>query len=138
MKYLSSCDFNPNLHSYDHLDVGSIKEIATRNPQCKFYVPLGNKAWFNLEQPLDSQGNDRVIELDWWESANIKRSNGSAELKFTCTPCQHFSGRGLFDRNKTLWASWCIEGVVEGGKTIGKVFFGGYGIHLWSKMYEMY
>lgn len=120
------------------MDVGSIKEIATRNPQCKFYVPLGNKAWFNLEQPLDSQGNDRVMELDWWESANIKRSNDSAELKFTCTPCQHFSGRGLFDRNKTLWASWCIEGVAEGGKTIGKVYFGGYGIHLWSIMYKMY
>jgi N-acyl-phosphatidylethanolamine-hydrolysing phospholipase D len=107
------------------LDVGTIDDISKHHPECKFYVPLGNKSWFKLSKPLDSQGNDRVMELDWWESANIERANGSAELKFTCTPCQHFSGRGLFDRNKTLWASWCIEGLVDGKASAGKVFFGG-------------
>ena len=25
------------------------------------------------------------------------------------TPAQHFSGRGINDRNKTLWASWVIQ-----------------------------
>ncbi|KAI9364161.1 beta-lactamase superfamily domain-containing protein [Pilaira anomala] len=105
---------------YDHLDVATIKKLSTLHPDCKFYVPLGNKSWFNLSEPFDSQGNDRVIELDWWESANI--TNETGELKFTCTPCQHFSGRGLLDRNKTLWASWCIENAKDG---TGKVFFGG-------------
>ena len=27
----------------------------------------------------------------------------------TDTPAQHFSGRGRFDRNATLWASWVIQ-----------------------------
>ncbi|KAI8883930.1 Metallo-hydrolase/oxidoreductase, partial [Backusella circina FSU 941] len=45
--------------------------------------------------------------------------------KVTCTPCQHFTGRGIFERNKTLWASWCVEGWIDGEISKGKVFFGG-------------
>jgi L-ascorbate metabolism protein UlaG (beta-lactamase superfamily) len=30
-------------------------------------------------------------------------------VTFTATPTQHFSGRGLFDKNHTLWASWAIK-----------------------------
>ncbi len=29
----------------------------------------------------------------------------------TCTPAQHFTGRGLFDRFKTLWGSWVVQEV---------------------------
>lgn len=29
-------------------------------------------------------------------------------LSFTATPAQHFSGRGLTDRNTTLWSSWVL------------------------------
>ena len=42
-----------------------------------------------------------------------------ANLDVVCTPCQHFSGRGLLDRNKTLWASWVVDAK---GK---RFFFGG-------------
>jgi L-ascorbate metabolism protein UlaG (beta-lactamase superfamily) len=50
------------------------------------------------------------------------------------TPAQHFSGRGLTDRNQTLWASYVIEaghhriffsgdsGYFDGFKTIGAVY----------------
>ncbi len=30
-------------------------------------------------------------------------------MGFTATPAQHFSGRGLGDRNQTLWASWVMS-----------------------------
>ena len=30
-------------------------------------------------------------------------------LAFTATPAQHFSGRGVTGRNRTLWSSWVIE-----------------------------
>ncbi len=40
-------------------------------------------------------------------------------LKFHSVPLRHFSGRTPFDRNRTLWSGW----VVEGRK--GKVFFAG-------------
>ena len=32
-------------------------------------------------------------------------------LRFVCVPCQHFSGRGLHDRFKSLWCSWAVVGV---------------------------
>ena len=39
----------------------------------------------------------------------------------TCTPAQHFTGRGLFDRFKSLWSSWAVEDVTTGRKA----WFGG-------------
>ena len=32
----------------------------------------------------------------------------STSLVAVCTPCQHFSGRTLWDRNDTLWATWSL------------------------------
>jgi len=46
---------------------------------------------------------DRITELDWNESAEI------AGIHVTATPAQHFSGRSLLGRNRTLWASWVIR-----------------------------
>ena len=80
-----------------------------------FLVPLG------VGEQLATWGiaADRVIELDWWDSHALGR------LTLTATPAQHFSGRGLTDRNKTLWASWVAAG------RAGAVFFSefGYGPH---------
>ncbi|KAI9269412.1 beta-lactamase superfamily domain-containing protein [Sporodiniella umbellata] len=100
--------------SYDHLDVDTVQKLSELHPNCKFYVPLGNKPWFTIKDK-----ENKVIELDWWEESMLEN-----QVRLTCTPCQHFTGRGLFDRNKTLWASWCIEGVTD-NVTRGKVFFGG-------------
>jgi len=44
-----------------------------------------------------------IHELDWHENIEVKG------LRFTATPAQHFSGRSLHDRNRTLWASWVIN-----------------------------
>lgn len=44
-----------------------------------------------------------VTELDWHEQAEV------AGVAFRATPSQHFSGRSLGDRNKTLWASWVLS-----------------------------
>lgn len=46
---------------------------------------------------------DRITELDWFEAVEI------AGVHITATPAQHFSGRSLSSRNKTLWASWVIR-----------------------------
>jgi L-ascorbate metabolism protein UlaG (beta-lactamase superfamily) len=47
---------------------------------------------------------DRQIrELSWWEQA------GWDTLTFTCVPARHFSGRGILDRNETLWAGWIVQ-----------------------------
>ncbi|QKF82607.1 MBL fold metallohydrolase [Halarcobacter ebronensis] len=81
---------------YDHLDEPSI--IKLKDKVGHFYTTLG------VKQSLIDLGVDtmKVCELDWWQSCTIK------SIKVTATPAQHFSGRGLFDRDKTLWASWVI------------------------------
>lgn len=83
---------------YDHLDEPSI--IKLKNKVGHFYTTLG------VKQKLLDLGVDtmKVCELDWWQSCT------NQSIKITATPAQHFSGRGLFDRNDTLWASWVIQG----------------------------
>ncbi|KAI8075268.1 beta-lactamase superfamily domain-containing protein [Gongronella butleri] len=109
---------------YDHLDLSTIESLAKKHPDTRFLVPLGNKAWFGaLAKETTSDGAPRVEELDWWDERTVVLGN-DASVRFTCTPCQHFSGRTPFDRNRTLWASWCVEGLV-GDQAKGKVFFGG-------------
>lgn len=92
---------------YDHLDAAAVKVLAREHPELTFVVPLGVKKWFT------ARGIDRVLELDWWQSATV------GEATVTALPAQHFSGRGPLDRNATLWCSLLIE---VAGK---KVYFAG-------------
>lgn len=99
---------------YDHLDMKTIK--AFRDKKAQFVVPLG------VGSHLKGWGIEasRIIELDWWQSTKY------GELEFIATPARHFSGRGINNRNKTLWASWVIRSRDE------NVFFSGdsgYGSH---------
>eukprot|EP00898_Chlorokybus_atmophyticus_P007900 jgi/Chlat1/8110/Chrsp75S07566 len=94
---------------YDHLDENTIKALGNRP---LYLVPLGVKEW------MEKFGVTNVKELDWWESHEAKTLSGPT-LKAVCTPCQHFSGRWLDDRNKTLWSSWVLEGPTK------KVYFAG-------------
>lgn len=48
-------------------------------------------------------GAAKVQQLDWWETTELRG------VRLIATPAQHFSGRGLNDRNDTLWASWVIQ-----------------------------
>lgn len=84
---------------YDHLDMATIAELAKGD--VPFFVPLG------LRDHLEKWGvpKDRITELDWWGEVNPKGTN----LTLVATPSRHFSGRGLSDRNGTLWASWVIR-----------------------------
>jgi N-acyl-phosphatidylethanolamine-hydrolysing phospholipase D len=62
--------------------------------------------------------------MDWWHSKrvevkipyNVNVASELATLSFdiTCTPCQHFSGRKLWDDFQTLWSSWVVESNVSG------------------------
>lgn len=83
---------------YDHLDMKTIKFLATRGTM--FYVPLGVGAHLTAWGIADSQ----VHEMDWWERLPLK------SVEFICTPAVHYSGRGLFGGNQTLWSSWTIVG----------------------------
>ena len=99
---------------YDHLDKKSV--LFFKDKKARFLVPTG------VGEILKDWGisADRFTERNWHESVN------ESGITFTATPAQHFSGRGLFDRNKTLWASWIIQGQND------KIYFSGdsgYGPH---------
>lgn len=99
---------------YDHLDYGSILKL--KNRVSEFYVPLGIKAHL-ISWGVDA---DKITEFDWWESINYKG------VEFISTPARHFSGRGLTNRNSTLWCSWVLK------SDHSNIFFGGdsgYGKH---------
>ena len=84
---------------YDHLDYPTIRELARR--EVPFVTSLGVGAH------LEAWGvaPRRITELDWWETYALP----GAELTLTAAPSQHFSGRGLKDRNATLWSSLAIR-----------------------------
>ncbi len=95
---------------YDHLDMPTIKALAA-STEAQFVVPLGIGA--HLESwavPVK-----RITELDWDESTSV------AGIQLVCTPAQHFSGRSLRDRDRTLWASWVIASDTH------RVFYSGDG-----------
>lgn len=93
---------------YDHLNKYSIQKLDVKAGA--FVVPL------RVGERLRKWGvkSEKIVELDWWEEFRV---NG--DLTIAATPSRHFSGRGLLDRNRTLWASW----VIQTGKH--KVFFSG-------------
>jgi L-ascorbate metabolism protein UlaG (beta-lactamase superfamily) len=93
---------------YDHLNKYSVKQLNEKTK--KFIVPLAVGAL--LAKWGVSQ--EKIVELDWWEEYRFDQ-----KLMIIATPAQHFSGRGLTDRNETLWASWVIAAPFH------KIFFSG-------------
>ena len=83
---------------YDHLDSATVRQLnRQKGGPPRFFVPLGQKAWFA------SEGIANVVELDWWDHV---QHNG---LEIHLVPVQHWSARGVWDRNQTLWGGWMIE-----------------------------
>lgn len=81
---------------YDHMDEGTLKRLAARD-QPLILVPLGDRVH------VASFGSQRVEEMDWWQERKINE-----DLKIVFTPAQHWSGRWLNDRFRSLWGSYAI------------------------------
>ncbi|WP_094706062.1 MBL fold metallo-hydrolase [Hahella sp. CCB-MM4] len=92
---------------YDHLDKQAVRQLKSKVEH--FYVPLG------VSRDMQSWGiePDRISEFDWWQEKTIEG------LTLAATPAHHFSGRGLSDRNMSLWCSWVI---ISGDQ---RIFFSG-------------
>ncbi|MCP6698338.1 MBL fold metallo-hydrolase [Pseudomonas donghuensis] len=107
---------------FDHLDEQAIRQLA--NSAEYFIAPLGGgDILIGWGVPAS-----KVRQLDWWQETSVEG------VRFVATPAQHFSGRGLFDSNSTLWASWVMiddqlkvffsgdTGYFDGFKEIGKQY----------------
>ncbi|WP_299690297.1 MBL fold metallo-hydrolase [Hydrocarboniphaga sp.] len=107
---------------YDHLDSATVRALARRSQSqaraTRFLVPLG------LASKLRGWGCADVHELDWWQR------HEHASLSFDCVPAQHWSARGLFDRNRTLWCGWTVR-----SRRFGFYFAGDTGY--WSGLAEI-
>ena len=100
---------------YDHLNVATLKRLQDAFPHLEIFCGLGNRAY------LESNGMNQVHELDWGQSLKL------GELSVRSVKNQHFSNRGLFDNDGTLWTAFVLEGPVA-----GKAYFAGdtgYGPH---------
>ncbi|MEH7177572.1 MBL fold metallo-hydrolase [Neobacillus vireti] len=107
---------------YDHLDYTSILRLKEKAGH--FFVPIGVGAH------LQKWGvaTEKITELNWWDEMEWQG------LKVAAVPSQHFSGRGIFNRDSTLWMGWVILGEKYRLYTSGD---GGYGPHF-KKIGEKY
>lgn len=96
LEELPPVDFVTVSHDhYDHADLPTWRELARRG--ALFVVPLG------MGDLVHSVGG-RFVALDWWQSVELRN------VRVTCVPAQHFSGRGLVGHNRRLWAGWVVAG----------------------------
>lgn len=92
---------------YDHMDFATLERLAKVHAP-RIFVGLGNATL------LRKRGIDRVEELDWWQDFEH-----TADFRVTSVPAQHFSQRGLCDRDRTLWTGYVLSGEA------GHVYFAG-------------
>jgi N-acyl-phosphatidylethanolamine-hydrolysing phospholipase D len=92
---------------YDHLDDTTVRRIARHHPGAQWIVPLG------LHRFLARRRISRVTQLDWWDETRV------GPLTIGATPAQHFSARGLSDRNRTLWCGFAVSALDR------RIFFAG-------------
>ncbi len=98
---------------YDHLDVATVKKlIKVHDPL--FITPLGVGAF------IQSLGSRKVEDMDWWQEKHVLSG-----FTVAAVPAQHFSGRGTFDRDATLWCGYVMV------REQGNIYFAGdsgYGV----------
>lgn len=107
---------------YDHLDLHALREIQNMYPLVNIFVPNGD------QKLLKSNGLKNIKEFKWWENQSI------FNFSVTFVPTKHWSARGLFDRNKSLWGGWAIKSksktVLHIGDTAYADYFKDYPIKL--------
>ena len=82
---------------YDHLDERTVIALTEQfGGDVKWITPLAYREWF------EKRGVHALVELDWWQSAQL------GDIEITATPAQHWTRRGWssFER---LWCSFMIR-----------------------------
>jgi len=103
----------------DHVSTGTILALAPKTGY--FLVPSGVGAYLKRWGVNPA----KIREYSWWQEGVLQGLSGK-RLRFVCTPAYHKSRRGIFDLNKSLWASWVFIGSKH------RVFFSGdtgYNLH---------
>jgi len=83
---------------YDHLDVATLSRLGAGH-RLRIVTPLGNDTIM--------RAHDEAIAAeayDWHQRVAL-----SDTVSVTLVPVRHWSARGLFDRNRALWAGFALE-----------------------------
>ncbi|MCX7945074.1 MAG: MBL fold metallo-hydrolase [Deltaproteobacteria bacterium] len=110
------------LISHNHIDHIETNVLRTLKNSCRYLIPEGlgyYMRWHSVKN---------FILFNWFESYNEK------ETEFTFVPAQHWSQRGLFDRNRSLWGGWVIR---RGSWTIYYAGDTGY-FNIFPRLRKMY
>jgi N-acyl-phosphatidylethanolamine-hydrolysing phospholipase D len=91
---------------YDHLDLPTVEALGGKD-RVRVVVPLGLGGYFR------QRGYAEVHELDWYQELVL------GELRVRALPAIHFSKRTFFDRNRTLWTGYALQGRAK------RVYFAG-------------
>ncbi len=81
---------------YDHMDLPTLRVVRKR------WAPRVATGLANAHH-LAKAGIHSAVELDWWQTTDL------AGARITYVPSQHFSARGLYDRNRSLWGGFVVE-----------------------------
>ncbi len=84
---------------YDHFDTPTLQKLAKHNPKMEFFCPLGISDLLNSIN-LNSMKRQ---EAGWYQTYKTKSNT------VTLVPAKHWSRRGLFDFNKSLWGGFVIS-----------------------------
>lgn len=101
----------------DHTDLASLKALKHYNPGITILSPLGDKTLLN------KHGFTSAIEHGWWQTHSVTNEYGTIEFAFM--PAHHWSARGIFDRNKSLWGSWMVTHKTVDATQTKSVYFAG-------------
>ena len=83
---------------YDHLDIATLSRLAkTFSP--RVITPLGNDLTMRR-----ANAAIRVEAYDWHDRVEL-----GGGIAVHLVPTRHWTARGLFDRNRALWASFVLE-----------------------------
>jgi N-acyl-phosphatidylethanolamine-hydrolysing phospholipase D len=84
---------------YDHLDRPTVHALRDRyGDQLTWYTPLGYRRWFAR------LGVRRVMERDWWESADLP----GGQYQAVSVPARHWTRRRPGGTNSRLWCGWAV------------------------------
>jgi L-ascorbate metabolism protein UlaG (beta-lactamase superfamily) len=83
---------------YDHLDIATLSKLAAKFSP-RVITPLGNEiAMRRADAAIQAEA------FDWHDRVELGN-----DIAVTLVPTRHWTARGLFDRNRSLWASFVLE-----------------------------
>ncbi|MDP1882522.1 MAG: MBL fold metallo-hydrolase, partial [Bradyrhizobium sp.] len=83
---------------YDHLDIETLSKLSASHAP-RVITPLGNDVAMRR-----ANAAIRAEAFDWHDRVEL-----GGGIAVTLVPTRHWTARGLFDRNRALWASFVLE-----------------------------